>query len=452
MIDKELYEPEHLIIERIRFMKTDIHKCSRILLFVSLVTLLFLGNIRTVHGASLQPEPLSGSWRIFLPIITVRASDPAQTCNKAQFIADVTFPNGTLVTQKTAFSKIWRLKNIGTCTWTDGYSLTLSSGESMGAVYPVIMPAIVTPGQEVYIWVNLIAPQKPGTYVGYWMLRSPEGKTFGIGTGAAQPLSVLVHVVRETTNWQEYTNNFHQISLMYPDQWRYISGDAQSGEYFAAEDGYFKVSALDGDGMTLDQVAQIEANQSSQPFGPNPTIEPVYIQGTGSREYYEARLVMASANQRDQYPSAELIVQFPTPRQINGKLFDFFVIYADVYNIKEIGFRLIFNASPIFYPAESATPKAEQCNAVPGEVVTIPITTYEPSITCIKVTSNQRVKIANQTGSVFRARLAWYNIALWADESVTLETSLGSFLAPGVHNLRIIGVQRFSPQIWLVNE
>jgi len=431
-------------------MNTNLRTCIQILLDIGLIILLFFILLDSTQGAAPpQPGPLPGSWNVYLPLTT--KMDATQICNKAQIVADVTFPNGTLVTQNTSFSKIWRLKNVGTCTWSYGYSLVLANGNGMGAIYPVIMPEIVSPGQEVEIWVNFIAPQQPGTYTGYWMLRSPQGNTFGTGDGASQPLQVMVRVVSETINWQEYANNVHQISLMYPDNWRYISGDTLTGEYFAAEDGYFKVGALEGVGLTIDQVAQIEANQSSQPFGPNPIIEPVFIQGVLSRDFYEGRLVMASLGQRDLYPNAEMIVRFPTPRQINGKSFSYFVIYADVYHVQEIGFRLVFNSSTIFYPPDSADPQGITCNPVVGGIVTIPITTNTPATPCVKVTSGQRVKIVNQTGSMTRARLAWYNVALWAGDSVTLETNLGSFLAQGVHNLRFIDPQRYSPLIWLVN-
>ena len=40
----------------------------------------------------------------------------ASTCYWAQFIADVTIPDGTHFTPGAAFKKTWRIRNIGTCS------------------------------------------------------------------------------------------------------------------------------------------------------------------------------------------------------------------------------------------------------------------------------------------------------------------------------------------------
>ena len=61
-------------------------------------------------------------------------SAQAATCYWAQFIADVTVPDGTNFAPGTAFKKTWRLKNIGTCAWNStDVSLIFDSGEKMGA-------------------------------------------------------------------------------------------------------------------------------------------------------------------------------------------------------------------------------------------------------------------------------------------------------------------------------
>src|SRR5512145_1793119 len=66
----------------------------------------------------------------------------AQACtDRAQFIADVTVPDGTRFDPGATFKKTWRLKNIGTCTWTTSYSLVFDSGEKMGAASSITFPA-----------------------------------------------------------------------------------------------------------------------------------------------------------------------------------------------------------------------------------------------------------------------------------------------------------------------
>ena len=58
---------------------------------------------------------------LMLSVIPAAAVQPAMaaTCNWAQFVADVTVPDGTSYAPSTAFKKTWRLKNIGTCIWSD---------------------------------------------------------------------------------------------------------------------------------------------------------------------------------------------------------------------------------------------------------------------------------------------------------------------------------------------
>src|SRR3972149_4698274 len=66
-----------------------------------------------------------------LPISTnTPVASATSSCNVSQFITDVTIPDGTVMTPGQAFTKIWRIKNIGSCTWT-GFSLVFDSGNAM---------------------------------------------------------------------------------------------------------------------------------------------------------------------------------------------------------------------------------------------------------------------------------------------------------------------------------
>jgi hypothetical protein len=72
----------------------------------------------------------------------------AATCDWAQFIADVTVPDGTTYAPGATFRKTWRLRNIGTCTWTTSYSLVFDSGAQMGAPAAVNFPSNVAPARR----------------------------------------------------------------------------------------------------------------------------------------------------------------------------------------------------------------------------------------------------------------------------------------------------------------
>ncbi len=113
-------------------------------------------------------------------------------CDLAQFIKDVTIPDGTNFNAGDAFTKTWRLKNIGTCTWT-GYALVFDSGDAMSGVSPIAI-GTVGPGQEVDVSVNLTAPASNGTYRGYWRIRNTTGVLIPVQGGAQQGKSFFVEI------------------------------------------------------------------------------------------------------------------------------------------------------------------------------------------------------------------------------------------------------------------
>jgi hypothetical protein len=131
-----------------------------------------------------------------VPAATVTAKPAAalSTCDWAQFIADISVPDGTTFTAGTAFKKTWRIKNIGTCTWTTSYSLVFVSGEKMGGPTSVNLVQSVAPGDKVDISLNLTAPSNNGHYIGYWMLKNASGNSFGIGANGDKAWWVEINV------------------------------------------------------------------------------------------------------------------------------------------------------------------------------------------------------------------------------------------------------------------
>ena len=58
----------------------------------------------------------------------------------AGFIADVTIPDGTVMEPGQAFTKTWRLKNVGAVEWGEGSNLSFHDGEQIGGTSPVAAP------------------------------------------------------------------------------------------------------------------------------------------------------------------------------------------------------------------------------------------------------------------------------------------------------------------------
>jgi hypothetical protein len=108
-------------------------------------------------------------------------------CDNSAYIADVTIPDHTVMMPGQVFEKTWTVKNTGTCTWTEGYTIIFASGDLMGGTTRPITQT-VAPEQQVDVTVKLTAPNVIGDYTGVWRLANGKGRAFG------EIVSVLITV------------------------------------------------------------------------------------------------------------------------------------------------------------------------------------------------------------------------------------------------------------------
>ena len=128
------------------------------------------------------------------PTATQPAGDAGGACtNVVAFFEDVTIPDGTAFKQGEKFTKTWRVRNEGTCTWR-GYALVFSSGEQMSA--PPVSPiaATVPPREIVDVSVELVAPRRGGDYTGNWQFQDAAGNRFAVGKGTLGTLYTFITV------------------------------------------------------------------------------------------------------------------------------------------------------------------------------------------------------------------------------------------------------------------
>lgn len=119
----------------------------------------------------------------------------SSTCtDRASFVSDVTVPDDTLMEPGESFTKTWRLRNSGTCTWKTQYDLVFDSGRAMGAPASIPLPGNVPPNSTVDLSVDMTAPSTDGTFRGNWLLRNEDGETFGIGSDASTAFWVQIQV------------------------------------------------------------------------------------------------------------------------------------------------------------------------------------------------------------------------------------------------------------------
>lgn len=121
-----------------------------------------------------QPLPTGSTPAISTPLSPSATSD----CDDADFVADVTIPDGSTLAKNEAFTKTWRLKNTGTCSWTPSYAIVYKSGDKMDGPTSQALTGNINPGQTVDLSINLKAPSSNGTYKGWWGLRNAAGVVF----------------------------------------------------------------------------------------------------------------------------------------------------------------------------------------------------------------------------------------------------------------------------------
>jgi next-to-BRCA1 protein 1 len=110
----------------------------------------------------------------------------------ARFVKDVTIFDGTEMSPMARFTKIWRLRNVGTTAFPSQTHLVHVEGDYLGPVTEVSLqlPEKGLPiDEEIEVSADLISPERPGLYTSYWRLRAPSGQKFG------QKMWVTIQVV-----------------------------------------------------------------------------------------------------------------------------------------------------------------------------------------------------------------------------------------------------------------
>lgn len=146
--------------------------------------------ITPVAVATEPPAPLQGTLSGVKP-------GPSADCDQAAPASpfDITIPDNTVLEAGETFTKIWRLQNTGTCTWSRMYRMELFSGPAMGGPGQVYLLEDVPPGDFIDLSVDLVAPDRTGVFQSNWKLRNAEGAWFGIGPSGDAPFWVRIEVV-----------------------------------------------------------------------------------------------------------------------------------------------------------------------------------------------------------------------------------------------------------------
>ena len=153
--------------------------------------------------APIQPTPVlvaTLSPTTDIPKAT-RTPTPTLVCDRAAAgnPFDITIPDDTSMQPGVNFTKIWRLQNVGSCTWTTEYALRFFYGAQMDAPDAVRLKGNVDPGQSIELAVDMTAPQAPGSHQGNWKLSNARGQLFGLGPNGDAPFWVRINVLEPPT-------------------------------------------------------------------------------------------------------------------------------------------------------------------------------------------------------------------------------------------------------------
>jgi len=195
--------------------------------------------------------------------------------DSATFVSDVTIPDNTVFTPNTPFTKIWRLKNTGTCSWDSNYLVAYISGSTMSqqpGYWIVPQGQIVSPGQTLDVSVGMTSPVENGNYASYWGLKKVDEGFMPI-QGGANGNSFFVKI--------KVSNGAVEGKIT--DQSIIIELEQGSGTVCAANSTYFVHASISADGATTasyeigSTAGQIPAGYfQSSPTGP----VSLYVTGT----------------------------------------------------------------------------------------------------------------------------------------------------------------------------
>jgi hypothetical protein len=136
----------------------------------------------------------------------------------AQFIADVTVPDGATIPLRANFIKTWRVRNTGSCTWNNTYKLVFASGNQFNAPGSVPL-STAKPNDVIDISVPMQGPAGESRSLGAeWRFAAPNNTIFGnaltvvISLPVPTPTSTLPPPTATPTPTIEFSTNSTTIA------------------------------------------------------------------------------------------------------------------------------------------------------------------------------------------------------------------------------------------------
>jgi TolB protein len=128
-----------------------------------------------------------------------------------------------------------------------------------------------------------------------------------------------------------FTSLDYKVQFQYP-----VHLERVTAERYEGSDGFFQISAISSD-ETINEVCHNEAFHQLLPYGSEPRIY------KGQIQQQEACFIFPSEDQPPEMRrQAALIVKYPSPIQIEGSTYNYFILWADQDHINQISATLGF--------------------------------------------------------------------------------------------------------------
>ncbi|CAG0985799.1 L-cystine-binding protein FliY [Anaerolineae bacterium] len=129
------------------------------------------------------PGPVSPTPRL----TPVPAAPPPPCVDGLAFIQHLTLEDRNMtvfapINPGQAFTKSWRIGNVGTCAWDSSYSVNFVQGNVEAARMgggPAKIARVVQRGETYDLQIQLYAPIVPGAYQAWWEMRNAQGVALG---------------------------------------------------------------------------------------------------------------------------------------------------------------------------------------------------------------------------------------------------------------------------------
>ncbi|MFA9404099.1 MAG: transporter substrate-binding domain-containing protein, partial [Anaerolineales bacterium] len=104
---------------------------------------------------------------------------PSGCLDGMAFVEDLSISDGEKMPPSTSFTKGWLIKNVGTCTWEETYSMKYVYGNNHFGNKEEFVGKKVLPGDLFEMYMNMKSPPNPGEYAGFYQMHNTGGFAFG---------------------------------------------------------------------------------------------------------------------------------------------------------------------------------------------------------------------------------------------------------------------------------